>query len=60
MILDIRLIEQQHLTRVYNESVYVQVVLCKREYESTKWILIHIAFKEQFLANNLSFLHRYV
>ena len=60
MILDIRLIEQQHLTRVYNESVYVQVVLCKREYESTKWILIHIAFKEQFLANKLSFLHRYV
>ena len=56
IILDVRLIEQQqHLTRVYNESVYVQVVLCKREYESTKWILIHIAFKEQFLANNLFF-----
>ena len=60
MILDIRLIEQQHLTRVYNESVYVQVVLCKRDCESTKWILRHIAFKEQFLANKLSFLHRYV
>ena len=60
MILDIRLIEQQHLTRVYNESVYVQVVLCKREYESTKWSLIHIAFKGIFLANKLSFLHRYV
>jgi hypothetical protein len=36
IILDIILIEQQHLSRVYNESVYVQAVLCKREYESTK------------------------
>jgi len=61
IILDVRLIEQQqHLTLVYNESVYVQVVLCKREYKSTKWILKHIALKEQFLANKLSFLHRYV